>query len=995
MAARVGLTTLGRFALTVDGFEHPGPSTAKSRALLAYLVRNRATAFARDSLVETFWPEADPDRGRGNLKTALWSIRRSLRDAGVDPDACIGGEFGTVRWIAPVDVDAERFADDAAQGDTAGLARYTGPFLEGLFDDWSLREREALEAAYEALLEKSLGEPSGVVNAHRLLERNPFNEEAWTVAIRAELVAGRRAAASELVRRARRSFEEARLPFSPEFEREFGRLSAEPNGPAELPLIEREADIARVHALLSAESRCLVLVSGQAGIGKTSFLDRIAWLLASRSQQVVRIRVPGESLSLEDLEVEFGAVPAVADGASPGARFGAELVARYPAAVFLVDDAHAIGGSVLDVVVAIARSARTVIATRPEGIGGLVGPDIPPIDASIVLGPLPRAATLEALIATNRLSADDAATVFARCDGYPFAMNAFLRLMHSGAAAETLPDEIALVVERRLRSRGERTARVAGIYAVEGSAATADVAELLRCGEDDVLDAIDDLLALGIFTDDDDGVRFEHDLFREGARKLVSSSRRKRVHAFFAERLASRPAQADLDRIAVHLSASDRHLDAARAYVRLGATLVEQRRFADARHRFDDAVAELARDDRPESRPIAIEAQTGLARSLIALGNYYPACAATAIAQSLLDPGDRPEVHADVLVVAAEALNNIEEPERAEALASRALHHARASGDEVRIAACASYAAIVATRAESPEGAAFFAAAADSALRSGDEGARLNAVLVGAFEHVRDGRYEDAMAAAFDAVQVRLSDPLLIARRLLAQSTIDLVVHRHAAARMKLREALGAIESLQPGRLRVAPGSAPERARYHCLRFLAGATYFLGDFEEAVGLAEAALSSPICAVASEYIHCADFYVKALLQRDLPGDRERARRALERIPSGNVANAAPFASAAWALVSAAFGETADVAARVREGFALEGSFWKIDQHELDEFYRSLARAAAQAGLTELAAEAEARGAAAFDLRRQRSGPLWGGPDRYVTVPEAPSTRPSFR
>jgi DNA-binding SARP family transcriptional activator len=40
----------------------------------------------RERVLETFWPEADPQRARQSVKTATWSIRRALRGAACDPD---------------------------------------------------------------------------------------------------------------------------------------------------------------------------------------------------------------------------------------------------------------------------------------------------------------------------------------------------------------------------------------------------------------------------------------------------------------------------------------------------------------------------------------------------------------------------------------------------------------------------------------------------------------------------------------------------------------------------------------------------------------------------------------------------------------------------------------------------------------------------------------------------------------------------------------------
>ena len=133
------LTTLGGFAFAVNGVSVPGPATRKARALMAYLVMNRRTEAARDRLLEIFWPDADPDRARDSLKTALWSIRRCLKTAGVEADDFLQVTKSTLRWTADTIVDAIQFADlaghDNGNDTREALDLFHGEILEGDYDN--------------------------------------------------------------------------------------------------------------------------------------------------------------------------------------------------------------------------------------------------------------------------------------------------------------------------------------------------------------------------------------------------------------------------------------------------------------------------------------------------------------------------------------------------------------------------------------------------------------------------------------------------------------------------------------------------------------------------------------------------------------------------------------------------------------------------------------------------------------------------------------------
>src|ERR1700737_562016 len=83
-AQRWRLKVLGSFGLWVGGAQIPEPATRKARAVLVYLALNAGTTVARERLLDLLWPEAEPERARASLSTALWSIRKLLRAAGAD-----------------------------------------------------------------------------------------------------------------------------------------------------------------------------------------------------------------------------------------------------------------------------------------------------------------------------------------------------------------------------------------------------------------------------------------------------------------------------------------------------------------------------------------------------------------------------------------------------------------------------------------------------------------------------------------------------------------------------------------------------------------------------------------------------------------------------------------------------------------------------------------------------------------------------------------------
>jgi DNA-binding SARP family transcriptional activator len=188
--SRWSLQTLGAFRFFADGVELTPPSLQKARALLAYLIWHRGTELSRERLVELFWPDAEPARGRSNLNTALWSIRRMLRAIDADSNAALAANKTRAIWLAQTSLDIREFEQNATAQDPdqhrRALELYQGEFLDGDYSDWSIAIREQMSRIYETLLSEAVSAGSDIVSAQRLIDRGNLDEAPYDLKKKAE-----------------------------------------------------------------------------------------------------------------------------------------------------------------------------------------------------------------------------------------------------------------------------------------------------------------------------------------------------------------------------------------------------------------------------------------------------------------------------------------------------------------------------------------------------------------------------------------------------------------------------------------------------------------------------------------------------------------------------------------------------------------------------------------------------------------------------------------
>ena len=194
----------------------------KYGALLAYLALF-PRFHPREELADLFWPDADPEAGRTNLRTALSSLRRQLEPPGVAAGSVLvtrgHQDVGLEPTAVSTDVAVfERAIRDAARpgtppDETARLLAdavnaYGGALLPGFYETWALTERDRLAEAYLRALrrltqhhEQAGNREAALEFARRALGADPLREEAHADVIRLLVGLGQQAAA-------RRQYEE-------------------------------------------------------------------------------------------------------------------------------------------------------------------------------------------------------------------------------------------------------------------------------------------------------------------------------------------------------------------------------------------------------------------------------------------------------------------------------------------------------------------------------------------------------------------------------------------------------------------------------------------------------------------------------------------------------------------------------------------------------------------------------------------------------------------
>ena len=318
------------------GFEARLPSgsvitlpTKKAQALLAYLAMRPGRAHPRARLATLLWGDTGDEQARSSLRQTLLVLRRAV--SSVKP-APLAVDTRTVAInAAAVEVDVAEFEQALARGSAQAMERavalYQGDFLDGFdlkesaFDRWLVEQRERLRAAALDVLAKLLaqkqkaGRTEGAIEtATRLLALDPTQETAHRALMRLHVGQGRRTAAlrqyQHCVTVLRRELDvepeaDTKALYQEILKERGGRpvpareatpvaatgaTSTRDAGEPDEVLVGREGELGTLRQALddtvNGRGR-IVMVIGEAGIGKTSVLRALAAEAARRGTLVL------------------------------------------------------------------------------------------------------------------------------------------------------------------------------------------------------------------------------------------------------------------------------------------------------------------------------------------------------------------------------------------------------------------------------------------------------------------------------------------------------------------------------------------------------------------------------------------------------------------------------------------------------------------------------------------------------------------------------------
>jgi len=601
----------------LGGFEVEGVDTArlgsrKARMLLKVLALARSKPVTAEFLADCLWPDGAPSRPGNQLSVLVSRLRSAL-----DPSLLVRSDAGyslAVEWLdldamaALVDEGCRRLAAGnttaAAVAATAALALARGPLLpEDADAPWAEADRataaRVVVAARRIAADAALASGDFVhaaLLAQGALDDDGFDEPALRTLMAALAGDGRPASALAAYADMRTRLAEE-LGVDPTADTEavhraillgepvpgltldgavgdagFGDVARRSEDGAVPPgrRAAIEALDAQLHAARDGHGG-LVVVAGEAGMGKTHLVDRwaarvalSATVLVGRCDELSRgtplqaivdaleehlrgldpdaaAQVLGqESEVLRPFMAPFVGAPSLPAsglrdwGGGQLVAFAAivAVLARLPAPTALIlDDIHLAGSATLEWLDYVARRAGglplLVVATeRPEEAVAL------PAGTTIELAPLDETAAAEVV------GPDRAGALVARSGGNPL----FLIELADTESDVTLPVSIQQAVAARCARAGSAAATTLRTAAIIGPEVDLDLlAAVVRTPPTELLDHLEEGARRGLLVETGGQFVFRHQLVRDALVEATSATRRAFAHREAGRALAARP----------------------------------------------------------------------------------------------------------------------------------------------------------------------------------------------------------------------------------------------------------------------------------------------------------------------------------------------------------------------------------------------------------------------------------------------------------------------
>lgn len=489
--ARLSLTFLGTFQVTLDGAAVTRFRSSNVQGLLVYLALQAGHAISRDVLAALFWPDEPDSVARTNLRQTLYQLRKTI-DAGDDqrPFLIITRQTAQFNPDSDYILDVEQFTT-AVTGEVweTAVSHYSGELLPGFacdsmaFEAWLRPERERLHRqglhALTALAEQQMGHGdlgAAQTTALRQLAIEPWRETAYQQLMRALALAGDRSAALAQFDRCYEALA-AELGVEPNDETEalyeqiatgvIGPIAPQVEGLPTPPtsFVGRLSEIGRVVQTLGQPDCRLLTLVGAGGVGKTRLAVQVAHTFQAQTERPVHFV---SLLGMDNLGQLLAKIGAALDLLLPNPQQAAAQIADALAgqrALLILDNAEPLVATAVTELVdfintltaaapdlRIVATSRQPLQARQEWLLPLGGLTTPPAEQiteanwsqydAITLF-VQRAQQANATFTLSRSNLAEVAALCRRLDGLPLA----LELAAAQTARRTVAEILAAVAD--------------------------------------------------------------------------------------------------------------------------------------------------------------------------------------------------------------------------------------------------------------------------------------------------------------------------------------------------------------------------------------------------------------------------------------------------------------------------------------------------------------------------------------------------------------------
>lgn len=288
---------LGDFRLTYDDVDSlTSKIHARQQSLLAYLMMHREAPQSRRHLAFLFWPDTSEPQALTNLRNLLHKLRELLPDS----DRYLHIDTQTIHWQPdiPCVLDVADFVTLAQSDQPVDIEKaidlYHGELLPSCYEEWIIPHREQLQQLLFTALEKIVATQESIRNysaaidyAQQLLRRDPLREETYRHLMRLHALNEDRAAVMHVYHTCNTNLQ-SQLGLEPStatrnYYEQLLNVQPQPASvqlpAASVHFVGRKAEWVLLQNLWSEAATKLphlILIKGEAGIGKTRLAEELA-----------------------------------------------------------------------------------------------------------------------------------------------------------------------------------------------------------------------------------------------------------------------------------------------------------------------------------------------------------------------------------------------------------------------------------------------------------------------------------------------------------------------------------------------------------------------------------------------------------------------------------------------------------------------------------------------------------------------------------------------